>query len=169
MWNPFGRLDVWILQKCNLAYLRQFLICCSTAVQSHEAVRASLALFVRWRRVRGAANVQLDQWLPSSSKWLQEYPKRGPLTMHRHGLNGNALQHQAVAHTLTYGGSSTTNFHHLLQFQGKEWWTGHSENPAVTVRPLLVDYLTTGLCNLKRVFWFSFLPFYFSRSGLVYH
>lgn len=59
MCNPFGRLDVWILQKCNLAYLRQFLICCSTAVQSHEAVRASLALFVRWRRVRGAGNVQL--------------------------------------------------------------------------------------------------------------
>lgn len=58
--------------------------------------------------------------ITSKRKQLQEYPKRGPLTVHHHGLNGNASQHQAMAHTLTYGGSSTTNFHHLLQFQGKE-------------------------------------------------
>lgn len=58
---------------------------------------------------------------------MQEYPKRAPLTMHHHhGLDGNASQHQVMAHALTYGGSSTTNFHHLLQSnengkgQGKE-------------------------------------------------
>lgn len=58
--------------------------------------------------------------ITSRSKWLLEYPKRGPLTMHHHGLNGNALKHQATAHTLTYGGNSIKNFHHLLQFRW-EW------------------------------------------------
>lgn len=58
--------------------------------------------------------------ITSRNKGLQEYPKCGPLTMHHHGLNGNASQHQATVHALTYGGSSTTNFHHLLQFHW-EW------------------------------------------------
>lgn len=97
----FSHIKVWAL------------VCLYQCLSLHLSGEKDTGEFEGWKCATRSA-------ITSRSKWLQEYPKRGPPTMHHHGLNGNAPQHQTMAHALTYGGSSTTNFHHLLQFQW-EW------------------------------------------------
>lgn len=115
------------MQSCSLQVISDQICLFRDAVWAYTSVTlhtfssgwAALTSSGRWKTQEGW-KCETRSVITSRNKWLQEYPKRGPLTMHHHGLNGNASQHQATAHTLTYGGSSTTNFHHLLQFQW-EW------------------------------------------------
>lgn len=77
-----------------------------------------------------AASERRDQWLHQEVRDCRSIlTGQWPCII----MDSMATQHQAVAHTLTYSRSSTTNFHHLLQFQGKEWRTGRQEKPREAV------------------------------------
>lgn len=86
----------------------------------------------RSRRVLRAGKCKTWSVVTSRRKWLQEVSQTW--------ANGHAsswtqwqTQHQAMA--LTYGRSSTTNFHHLLQFQ-RQWKGAKAKSDGQVIRSL---------------------------------
>lgn len=146
--NLFSPLVVWILLKAILLSWGNFWSdwCRRTRLQRFSHIKLvallcfhqPLSLDLSDEKVTAeslAWKCATRSVITSRSKWLQEYPKRGPLTMHRHGLNGNASQHQTMAHSRTHLWRelyyklppSAAVPMRMGKGQGKEWCTGHSE------------------------------------------
>lgn len=99
-----------------------------------------------------ARNVRPDQWLHQGVSDCRSIPNVGHWPCSIMDSMANASQHQAMAHALTYGGSSTTNFHHLLQFQWQRKGPRQrvmDRSFAARTRQRQTDNLTAGLTRFK--------------------